>query len=51
MVEYGLLARGEDHRLAGESAAIRELFQREWQLTPGASETSDTVASTNTKDQ
>ncbi|WP_115787586.1 cytochrome c biogenesis protein ResB [Arthrobacter silvisoli] len=51
MVEYGLLARGEDHRLAGESAAIRELFQREWQLAPSAPETSDTVASTNTKDQ
>ncbi|WP_120522883.1 cytochrome c biogenesis protein ResB [Arthrobacter celericrescens] len=51
MVEYGLLARGEDHRLAGESAAIRELFQREWQLGPDAPETSDTVASTKTKDQ
>jgi len=51
MVEYGLLARGEDHRLAGESAAIRELLQREWQLAADAPETSDTVASTNTKDQ
>ncbi len=51
MVEYGLLARGEDHRLAGESAAIRELLQREWQLTPDSSDTSDTVASTTTKDQ
>ena len=28
MVEYGLLARGEDHRLAGEAAAIRGLLQR-----------------------
>ena len=26
MVEYGLLARGEDHRLAGEAAAIRKLL-------------------------
>ena len=26
MVEYGLLARGEDHRLAGEAAAIRSLL-------------------------
>ena len=28
MVEYGLLARGEDHRLAGEAAAIRTLLAR-----------------------
>ena len=28
MVEYGLLARGEDHRLAGEAAAIRKLLQK-----------------------
>lgn len=34
MVEYGLLARGEDHRLAGEAAAIRGLLQREWGLDP-----------------
>ncbi|TQJ33785.1 cytochrome c biogenesis protein ResB [Arthrobacter sp. SLBN-122] len=32
MVEYGLLARGEDHRLAGEAAALRKLFATEWQL-------------------
>jgi cytochrome c biogenesis protein len=32
MVEYGLLARGEDHRLAGESAAIRTLLADQWQL-------------------
>jgi cytochrome c biogenesis protein len=32
MVEYGLLARGEDHRLAGEAAALRKLFSTEWQL-------------------
>ncbi|WP_346927215.1 cytochrome c biogenesis protein ResB [uncultured Arthrobacter sp.] len=30
MVEYGLLARGEDHRLAGEAATIRSLLAREW---------------------
>ena len=30
MVEYGLLARGEDHRLAGEAAAIRKLLSGEW---------------------
>lgn len=32
MVEYGLLARGEDHRLAGEAAALRKLLSAEWQL-------------------
>ncbi|MDQ0677189.1 cytochrome c biogenesis protein [Arthrobacter pascens] len=32
MVEYGLLARGEDHRLATEAAAIRTLLSEEWQL-------------------
>ncbi|MEO5315164.1 cytochrome c biogenesis protein ResB [Pseudarthrobacter sp. CC12] len=31
MVEYGLLARGEDHRLATEAAAIHELLTRKWQ--------------------
>ncbi|WP_350002844.1 cytochrome c biogenesis protein ResB [Pseudarthrobacter sp. WHRI 8279] len=35
MVEYGLLARGEDHRLAGEAAALRKLLTTEWQLDPG----------------
>jgi cytochrome c biogenesis protein len=35
MVEYGLLARGEDHRLAGEAAALRKLFTEEWQLDAG----------------
>lgn len=32
MVEYGLLARGEDHRLAGEATRIRSLLAREWNL-------------------
>ncbi|MEV7606335.1 cytochrome c biogenesis protein ResB [Paenarthrobacter sp. NPDC089322] len=48
MVEYGLLARGEDHRLAGEAAALRGLFAKEWQLP---AETSTTVSSTTSKDQ
>ncbi|UKA68820.1 cytochrome c biogenesis protein ResB [Arthrobacter sp. FW306-05-C] len=48
MVEYGLLARGEDHRLAAEAAAIRELLTRQWQL---ASNPSDSLSSTTTKDQ
>ncbi|TPV52432.1 cytochrome c biogenesis protein ResB [Pseudarthrobacter phenanthrenivorans] len=34
MVEYGLLARGEDHRLAAEAAALRKLLADEWQLDP-----------------
>lgn len=32
MVEYGLLARGEDHRLAAEAVAVRKLLSEEWQL-------------------
>jgi cytochrome c biogenesis protein len=32
MVEYGLLARGEDHRLAAEAQGVRKLLAGEWQL-------------------
>ncbi|MCX6498880.1 MAG: cytochrome c biogenesis protein ResB [Arthrobacter sp.] len=32
MVEYGLLARGEDHRLAGEAVAVRALLAAAWPL-------------------
>jgi len=32
MVEYGLLARGEDHRLAAEAETIRGLLTEEWNL-------------------
>ncbi|WP_066294098.1 cytochrome c biogenesis protein ResB [Arthrobacter sp. B6] len=47
MVEYGLLARGEDHRLAAEAAAIRKLLSEEWQLPgSGADESSDSSAGT-----
>jgi cytochrome c biogenesis protein len=44
MVEYGLLARGEDHRLAGEAAALRRLLFAEWQLPddPGPDGNADT---------
>lgn len=45
MVEYGLLARGEDHRLAGEAAALRKLFSAEWQLPE---DTEQTTAETST---
>lgn len=51
MVEYGLLARGEDHRLAGEAAAIRELLANEWQISSHPNGTPDTVSSTTQKDQ
>ena len=30
MVEFGLLARGEDHRLAGEYAAINKALHAKW---------------------
>jgi cytochrome c biogenesis protein len=51
MVEYGLLARGEDHRLAAEAAAICKLLSEEWQLTESGSgaaphETADDSAGT-----
>lgn len=47
MVEYGLLARGEDHRLAAEAAAIRKLLSEEWRLPgSGADESSDSSAGT-----
>ncbi|WP_458781105.1 cytochrome c biogenesis protein ResB [Arthrobacter sp. D3-16] len=36
MVEYGLLARGEDHRLAAEAEAVRKLLSGEWQLDADA---------------
>ncbi|MDQ0922142.1 cytochrome c biogenesis protein [Pseudarthrobacter sp. W1I19] len=36
MVEYGLLARGEDHRLAGEADAVRKLLSAEWRIAADA---------------
>lgn len=30
MIEYGLLARGEDYRLNGEEKALRTLFENKW---------------------
>ncbi|MGG5170771.1 cytochrome c biogenesis protein ResB [Pseudarthrobacter sp. J1738] len=32
MVEYGLLARGEDHNLAKEASAVRQMLVQEWAL-------------------
>ncbi|NKX51120.1 cytochrome c biogenesis protein ResB, partial [Arthrobacter deserti] len=37
MVEWALLARGEDHRLAAEAAAIRKLLEKEWLTAPDRS--------------
>ena len=50
MVEYGLLARGEDHRLAGETAALRELFTKQWHL-PDTSHAPDTAPAETAKDR
>ncbi|MBW4094400.1 MAG: cytochrome c biogenesis protein ResB [Acidobacteria bacterium] len=58
MVEYGLLARGEDYRLAQESTNIRKLLAKTWAL-PGESvakrgakaQDKDQPATTATKDQ
>ncbi|WP_458111816.1 cytochrome c biogenesis protein ResB [Arthrobacter sp. R1-13] len=41
MVEYALLARGEDHRLAAEAKAIRELLEEEWGLKSRDAEAKD----------
>ncbi|WP_113716114.1 cytochrome c biogenesis protein ResB [Arthrobacter dokdonensis] len=35
MVEFGLLARGEDHRLAGEAAAINKALHAKWLVPTG----------------
>ncbi|WP_354155206.1 MULTISPECIES: cytochrome c biogenesis protein ResB [unclassified Arthrobacter] len=43
MVEYGLLARGEDHRLAAEVAVIRKLLSEEWQLEDPDSDSASSV--------
>ncbi|APX02747.1 cytochrome c biogenesis protein ResB [Arthrobacter sp. QXT-31] len=45
MVEYGLLARGEDHRLAGEAAALRGLLSRRWNLSDDTPETAPSNSS------
>ncbi|KQR02852.1 cytochrome C biogenesis protein ResB [Arthrobacter sp. Leaf141] len=45
MVEYGLLARGEDHRLAAEAAALKGLFATEWQLEPESPDASQQTPS------
>ncbi|MFP3461475.1 cytochrome c biogenesis protein ResB [Arthrobacter globiformis] len=45
MVEYGLLARGEDHRLAGEAATLRSHLLRKWNLDDDHPETAPSNSS------
>ncbi len=47
MVEYGLLARGEDHRLAGEAVAIRRLLAGAWDLDDGGSQSAPSGGADN----
>lgn len=47
MVEYGLLARGEDHRLAGEAAAIRRLLAGAWGLEDQSSQSAPSGSADN----
>lgn len=47
MVEYGLLARGEDHRLAGEAAAVRKLLAGAWDLDDGGSQSAPSGGADN----
>ena len=47
MVEYGLLARGEDHRLAGEAAAVRRLLAGAWDLDDGGSQSAPSGGADN----
>ncbi|MET3172739.1 UNVERIFIED_ORG: cytochrome c biogenesis protein [Arthrobacter sp. UYCu721] len=50
MVEYGLLARGEDHRLPAEAAVIRSLLAKQWSLTPDPAGTPASGSSNSRKD-
>lgn len=55
MVEFGLLARGEDHRLAGEYAAINKALHAKWLVAAPATgqneeqQPTDASAQTSTK--
>jgi len=50
MVEYGLLARGEDHRLAGEAAAVRAMLAAAWPLDEHTEATDDRPATDATEE-
>ena len=50
MVEYGLLARGEDHRLAGEAAAVRAMLAAAWPLDEHTEATDDSPATDATEE-
>ncbi|KHL02156.1 cytochrome c biogenesis protein ResB [Sinomonas humi] len=57
MVEYGLLARGEDHGLAGEGKAVRAALAKAWNVADpasgaprGAAQAQNRTQSTSEKD-
>ncbi|WP_144663228.1 cytochrome c biogenesis protein ResB [Paenarthrobacter nicotinovorans] len=53
MIEYGLLARGEDHRLAAEAAAIRAGLAARWNIEDsrgGSAPTAATVPAPTSKE-
>ncbi len=47
LVEYGLLARGEDHRLPAEGKAVEKLLADRW-LVPGGSQEENTLQDVGT---
>ncbi|MEO5317793.1 cytochrome c biogenesis protein ResB [Arthrobacter sp. CC3] len=51
MIEYGLLARGEDHRLAPEAAAIRARLAARWNLTESHPAEAAPVSARSPKEQ
>ena len=50
MVEFGLLARGEDHRLAGEYAAINKALHAKWLVPMDAAGQNGEQAQTTNND-
>lgn len=50
MVEYGLMARGEDHRLAAEAAAIDKALRAKWVVPAGPTGDDGTQAQQSTND-
>ena len=50
MVEFGLLARGEDHRLAGEYEAINKALHSKWLVPMDDAEQNDEQTSQTTAD-
>ncbi len=50
MVEFGLLARGEDHRLAGEYTAINKALHAQWMVPMDTAGQNSEQASSTTND-